>query len=62
MLVTGAITNNKDGVFIFGFSQKDKESTYATGMRETGRMGYVMALECSTMPMDQNIKGIGRTT
>ena len=60
MLDNGRVITKRDGEFISGFSQRVKGSISEIDMREIGKKVKGKALEFFTMPMDPNIKGIGR--
>jgi hypothetical protein len=53
---------SKVGVCIFGLSQKGKESTSETGMKDIGSMVLEMGMACFIMRMALDTTGIGRTT
>ena len=51
-----------DGEFIYGFSQKAKESIYETDIKEIGLMELEMATVYFIMQTEPNTRDIGKTT
>lgn len=62
ILASGTKIISMDGEFIYGFSQKAKESIYETDIKEIGLMELEMATVYFIMQTEPNTRDIGKTT